>query len=170
MKRHLALAGAAVMVVAAMGCTAMASTSPTADSAPSSEATKRTSELRFLDQRTETEFLDLDRQGGDPSPGDAYYFGSTLRYTYDHRLVDGADAGRFLSTCVFVAGAQVKCSGALLLSRGTIEIAGTPDLSSADPITAAVVGGTGKYLDVSGEVTITPTTDENVSLLVARLR
>ena len=48
-------------------------------------------------------------------------------------------------------------------------IAGTPDFSSAAPITAAVIGGTGSYAAVAGGVTITPTDQANVSTLVVSL-
>jgi hypothetical protein len=119
---------------------------------------------------TGTEFLDLGRRGGEPSPGDAYFFQGALR-----RIDQGNDAvarrtvGSFRSTCVFISGMQAKCSGALQFPNGTIEIAGTPDFSSAAPTTAAVIGGTGSYATVAGGVTITPTDQANVSTLVVSL-
>jgi hypothetical protein len=169
MKRHLAVAGTALAVTAVMGCTAMATTSPAADRTPGGHTTIRATELRYLDVRTETEFLDLGKPAGEPSPGDAYYFGGTLRYADSRDASSGRLAGRFLSTCMFLVGTQAKCSGSLLLNSGTIQLAGTPDFSSAEPIAAAVVGGTGRYRSASGEVTITATDDQDVSVLVVRI-
>jgi hypothetical protein len=167
-KFHLAAAGAIAVLMAAAGCTTPAGSTPAAP--PPSGATHPVEVLNYLDIRTGTEFLDLGRRGGEPSPGDAYFFRSALR-----RIDQGDDVvarltvGSFLSTCVFISGMQAKCSGVLRLSSGTIDIAGTTDFSSAAPITAAVVGGTGSYNAVVGRVTITPTDQAKVSTLVVSL-
>jgi hypothetical protein len=169
MKSQFAVAGAITLLIAAVGCTAPASS--TARAAPTPTGAPNPVEvLNYLDIRTSTKFLDLGRRGGEPSPGDVYFFKSALR-----RVDQGDDAvarrtvGRFFSTCVFISGMQAKCSGALRLSSGTIEIAGTPDFSSAAPIAAAILGGTGSYNAVVGGVTITPTEESNVSSLVVSL-
>jgi hypothetical protein len=168
-KSYLAAAGAVALLMAGAACTTPASS--TAGAAPTpSGALNPIEVLNYLDIRTGTEFLDLGRRGGEPSPGDAYFFQSALR-----RIDQGDDVvarrtvGNFLSTCVFTSGMQAKCSGVLRLSSGTIEIAGTSDFSSAAPITAAVVGGTGSYNAVVGRVTSTPTDQANVSTLVVSL-
>ena len=123
--------------------------------------------LQFLDVRNQVEFLDLGRQARsefDPSPGDTFFFSNTLR-----NLGDTKTLGRFVSKCTALIGTEFKCAGTLLLRRGTVELATTADFASDAPIVAAVVGGTGRYDDVGGEATITPTGVEGRSRLTLEL-
>jgi hypothetical protein len=168
-KSYLAAAGAVALLMAAASCTTPASS--TAGAVPTPSGVPNSIEvLTTSTSGPGTEFLDLGRRAGEPSRGDVYFFQSALR-----RIDQGDDVvarrpvGNFLTTCVFTSGMQAKCSGVLRLSSGTIAIAGTSDFSSAAPITAAVVGGTGSYNAVVGRVTSTPTDQANVSTLVVSL-
>ena len=117
--------------------------------------------LRFLD--VEDVFTYVDNGPPGEGPGDVLLFSNQLKRP------NGAPAGRFLSTCMNIAAADYKCAGSLRLTQGTIEVAANPDFSSPDPIKAAVVGGTGRYADVGGEMTITPTSRDGVSRLLVKL-
>lgn len=125
--------------------------------------------LHFLDVRQQTDFLDTGRLGGEPSPGDTYFFASTL-HSVDHGdAASRQPAGRFASLCTALFASEVKCSGSLLLQDGTVEIAGTPDFAADAPIVAAVTGGTGRYSGADGTATITATDVEGTSTLVVEL-
>jgi hypothetical protein len=157
-RRWFSAVAAASVVVLVIGGIAVAS---------SREGIRRDTVLRLLDVSGESEYLDLGEpaQGDfDPSPGDTFFFNNTLRNAGDTRTV-----GRFPSKCVALFGTEFKCSGTLFLERGTIELAATPDFASADPIRAAVIGGTGAYRNVGGQATITPTDVEGTSRLVVEL-
>lgn len=150
-----------LVIAATAGCAAAASAAvPTG--APHEE-------LAFAEVRSQTEFADEGEIGGPPGPGDAYFFESQL---YSHDRGDAGlrrPIGRFLSMCTVTFGGNATCSGALLLGDGTIEVAGAPDLGAEGPIRAAVVGGTGRYAGVGGEITITPTEVEGTSDLLVHL-
>jgi len=180
MKRWLAYPGTAVAVAAAISCTAASATAPAAATSPAATSPTATAttaerpragveELRYVDVRTDTAFLDLGRRGGAPSPGDAYSFRSTLRNVFTEDAITRPSLGELVSTCTVLFGTHAKCAGSLLLSDGTVEIAGTPDLSAPGPIVAVVIGGTGRYASARGVATFTPTADRDESRLVVRL-
>lgn len=120
--------------------------------------------LRFLDVREEVQFLDVDPQGNGFSVGDTFFFNNSLKDPEGNRTL-----GRFVSKCVALIGTEFKCSGTLMLDRGTIEMVATPDFASEGPIVPAVIGGTGRYRNVGGQATITPTEKEGESNLVVEL-
>ncbi len=75
--------------------------------------------------------------------------------------------GHFVSRCTQLTAPWHHCQGSLLLAHGTIELATTTDFSG--PITAAVVGGTGKYFGARGQARISPTRTAGTSELVVTL-
>jgi hypothetical protein len=133
----------------------------------SDRALRRTKTLRLLDVQGGFEYLDLGEPAQsdfDPSPGDVMFFRNTLRDRGDSR-----DVGRFISRCTSVGDAEFHCQGTLLLGAGKIELATTADFASSDPIVAAVVGGTARFKNVTGQATITSTETEGRSRLVVEL-
>jgi hypothetical protein len=123
---------------------------------------------RFVDVRVQVRYLDLGRraQGDfDPSPGDTFFFRNRLRNSADTETI-----GWFVSKCTALIGTRFKCSGTLLLPRGTVELAGTPDFAAGGPIVSAVVGGTGRFRNVGGQAKITATETPGTSRLVVRLK
>ena len=174
MKRGMACAAAAASVAAVAGGLALAAGAPgpavrPVASSAAAPAQAGVEVLTYLDVRTDTRFVDVGPQGGGAGPGDAYYFASALRHVSKEDGITRQRLGELVSSCTFLIGTRAKCSGSLLLADGTIEIAGTPDLGSSGPITAVVVGGSGRYLGGWGVATITPTRDDGVSRLVVRL-
>lgn len=135
--------------------------------ATSGAGIKKDTVLRFLDVRGDVHYLDVGapaQSDFDPSPGDTFFFGNTLK-----NAVGTRDVGRFVSTCVALFGSEFKCTGTLLLERGTIELAATVDFASDQPIRAAVIGGTRRFANVGGRATITPSGTEGTSSLVVEL-
>jgi hypothetical protein len=153
MKHRRALLAATALAGAALVGTASADTGET--------RRDDSTTLRLLDVSDVFTYVD----GGAPGegPGDVLLFNNQLKQ------LGGAPAGRFLSVCTQVADANFKCAGTLKLDAGTIELAATPDFAAAGSIKAAVVGGTGRYRNVGGEATITPTQTAGTSRLVVRL-
>jgi hypothetical protein len=120
--------------------------------------------LRFLDVQEEVQFLDVEPKGDGFSVGDTFFFNNSLRDLEGNKTL-----GRFVSKCVALIGTEFKCSGTLMLDRGTIEMVATPDFASESPIVPTVIGGTGRYRNVGGQATITPTEKEGESKLVVEL-
>lgn len=123
--------------------------------------------IRLLDVAGQVRYLDLGQpaQGDfDPSPGDAFFFANQLW------RADGSERiGRFVSTCVAMIGTEFKCSGTLMLPNGTVELGATVDFAAGDPIRSAVLGGTQRFRNVGGDLTITPTATEGTSKIVLQL-
>jgi hypothetical protein len=158
MKQWLAAVAAILAGVLVIGGIALAS---------SRDGIRQDTVLRFLDVSGQSKYLDLGRRARsdfDPSPGDTFFFNNTLRNRADTRTL-----GRFTSKCVALFGTEFKCAGTLLLRDGTIELAATVDFASADPIRAAVAGGTRGFRNVGGNATITPTGEEGTSNLLVEL-
>jgi hypothetical protein len=123
--------------------------------------------LSVLDVRQASSYLDLGKkaQGNfDPSPGDTYFFRSQLRNVAGTNVV-----GRFVSSCTALLGTEFHCAGTIMISGGTLELATTVYFASSAPIHSAITGGTGRYRNVGGDVTITATSTAGTSKLVARL-
>ena len=98
--------------------------------------------------------LDLGETG--PGPGDRFVFSEDL-YKGDEKV--GQDGGE-CTAVRSVAGIPIaNCLATLSLPGGQITVQGLVDFSDEEPITVAVTGGTGRYDEADGEMTIETISD-----------
>jgi hypothetical protein len=94
-----------------------------------------------------------------PSGGDRFFFREDL-------FRDGERVGRDAGECVIVEtqgeNAVANCVATLELPGGQITVQGLVEFSDPQPpFTIAVTGGTGRYRDADGELTIVEGDDED---------
>lgn len=108
--------------------------------------------LQFFEVIDKTHLVDNTPTGS--GTGDVFLFDSKLLASRG-----GSQLGRIVGQCrqLFV---EARCEATMLLARGTIEVAGGVDLTQPS-VTAAVLGGTGRYHAVSGQVTFVLGSDGN---------
>lgn len=108
--------------------------------------------LQFFEVTDKTHLVDNTPTGS--GTGDVFLFDNKLLASRG-----GSQLGRIVGQCrqLFV---EVRCEATMLLARGTIEAAGGVDLTQPS-VTAAVLGGTGRYHAVSGQVTFVLGSDGN---------
>ncbi len=108
--------------------------------------------LQFFEVTGKTHVVDNTPTGS--GTGDVFLFDNSLLASKG-----GSQTGRMVGQCrqLFV---EARCEATMLLPRGTIEIAGGVDLTQPS-ITAAVLGGTGHYHEVTGQATFVLGSDGN---------
>jgi hypothetical protein len=108
--------------------------------------------IRLLDVADKFAFVDAAPTATGPndlSPGDVLLFDNELRNQAGAQAI-----GRFVSSCTMTPSLpKALCRGALTLDRGTIHVAALVDFSS-DGAVAAVTGGTGRYSNARGQMTV----------------
>jgi hypothetical protein len=141
---------AAVLLVGALGAIS------TASAAPQQAATSKTKVLHLISHQVSLEVIDLGKKGD--SAGDQV-LESTVEYQNGQRV------GRSVLTCVAVTfsstrGPDALCHGATVFRDGQIEFQGETTFTT--PFTVAVTGGTGKYQNVGGQLTVERTLPNGV--------
>ena len=139
--KAIALA-AALLLVSALGAISIAS------AAPQHAATNKTKVLHLISHQVSLEVIDLGKKGD--SPGD-----QVLESTVEFQ--NGQRVGRSILTCVAITftstrGPDVLCHGATVFHDGQIEFQGETTFTT--PFTVAVTGGTGRYQNVGGQLTV----------------
>lgn len=124
--------------------------------------------MEFLDIRRQVAAHDVGDRSSTPRPGDVLVFDNLLSHPDRLDAATRQALGRFPSRCVLEEGTRARCEGSLELRDGTISVAGTPDLA-VTPIEMVVIGGTGRYADVTGEARLTETDTPGTSLLTVHL-
>lgn len=128
-----------------------------------SDGIRKPQKLWFLDVGDEFAYVDAGAAG--ESAGDVVIFENDLRNRKDTRTL-----GRFVGSCTaLVTPALASCRGTLRLERGTIELASVVNFADAGPIHAAVTGGTKKYRNVHGQVTLSPEVSPGVRKMSVEL-
>ena len=109
--------------------------------------------LTFLDITVDEHFLDVRPRA--TSPGDTFFFRDqlwNLTRTQKRGTLDGA--------CTVLIGARANsrahCRATVFLAGGTVELAQTSRADQGNRFFAAVVGGTKRYKNVTGEARFTP--------------
>jgi hypothetical protein len=147
--KAVTLAAAILLLLGTLATVSIASAAPQTAEHP------KTQVLHFIAHQTSLEFIDLGKQGD--SPGDQLVETETL-------LQHGTQIGRDVLSCVAITvsaqGIDALCHGALILEGGQVEFQG--ETSFATPFTVAVTGGTGRYQNVGGQLTVERTLPNGV--------
>lgn len=118
-----------------------------ASAAPQTAKHPKIQVLHFITHETSFELIDLGKKGF--SPGDQAVETETL-------LQNGKQIGRDVLNCVAITvsaqGIDALCHGALILRGGQIQVQGETTFTT--PFTVAVTGGTGRYQNVGGQLTV----------------
>ena len=139
--KAIALAAAVLLLVGAFDAISIASAAP-------QHATNKTKVLHLISHQVSLEVIDLGKKGD--SPGD-----QVLESTVEFQ--NGQRVGRSVLTCVAITftstrGPDVLCHGATVFHDGQIEFQGETTFTT--PFTVAVTGGTGRYQNVGGQLTV----------------
>jgi len=147
MRRILtSVAGVAVVLMAAGGIAARAS---------SSDAAGRT--IAVVQRAPDQAFDDLDGNGV-PSPGDILVFRSSL---FDP--TDTTPVGDLHIQCVVNFGGRAVCGGIFTLTgRGQLAVEALPEFPNA--VTGIVTGGNGEFQRARGDVDIEPQSDGTTAI------
>ena len=109
--------------------------------------------LTFLDITVDDHLLDVGPRA--LSPGDTFFSHDQL-----WNLTRTQKRGTLDAACTVLIGAgansRVHCRATVFLAGGTVELAGTPRADQGNRFFAAVVGGTKRYKNVTGEARFTP--------------
>ena len=149
--RKLAVVGATLaLLVGAVGARSIAS------AAPKHAASSTTKVLHLISHQVSLEVIDLGKKGD--SAGDQV-LESTVEFQNGHRV------GRSVLTCVAItftstSGPDVLCHGATVFHDAQIEFQGETTFTT--PFTVAVTGGTGRYQNVGGQLTVERTLPNGV--------
>jgi hypothetical protein len=148
--KAIALAAAVLLLVGAFGAISIAS------AAPQHTATNKTKVLHLISHQVSLEVIDLGKKGD--SAGD-----QVLESTVEFQ--NGQRVGRSVLTCVAITftstrGPDVLCNGATVFHDGQIEFQGETTFTT--PFTVAVTGGTGRYQNVGGQLTVERTLPNGV--------
>ena len=132
-------------------------------SAPSAAHGKADSgEQRYLDVTTASAFVDVDKSGG-PSAGDEFVFNDQLK-SPDGSQTLGTVQGSCVLTDLSEHPSLSRCSSTATFGDATINADG---LSPAEgPFKFAITGGTGRYDQAHGEVTIQSQTDSRSTVTI----
>jgi hypothetical protein len=155
MSRRFILAG-----LAGLGLTVGGASVATAGSGGDSGGSSTVVEVKA--KHLGTTILDLGEKG--TNPGDRIIFSDAL-YKGDTKV--GEDGAECVITRLLdekASTAMVQCTATAMLPDGqiTVQVLDSESLTSSSnkPITAAITGGTGRYRNASGELTIQPIDDE----------
>jgi hypothetical protein len=138
LRKLLVTAGVGALVAMAIGGASFASAS-------GGESGGRT--IVVIEKTTSQKFLDLGKPG--PTAGDAFFFASQL-WSADRTHRVGSNHGY----CVVETPPFAHCSGTVRLGAGTLEYAFQLDMSTQQPPTPAILGGTGAFDGAEGHATI----------------
>ena len=137
LRKLLMTAGVGALVAMAIGGASFASAS--------GEGGGRT--IVVIEKTTSQKFLDLGKPG--PTAGDTFFFASQL-WSADRTHRVGSNHGY----CVVETPPVAHCSGTVRLGAGTLEYAFQLDMSTQQPPTPAIIGGTGAFDGAEGHGTI----------------
>jgi hypothetical protein len=126
-----------------------------ASAAPPTAEHPKTQVLRFIGHQTSLELIDIGKKGD--SPGDQAVETETL---LQHGRRIGRDVLNCVASTVSAQGIDALCHGALILQGGQIQFQG--ETTFATPFTVAVTGGTGRYQNVGGQLTVERTLPNGV--------
>jgi hypothetical protein len=147
--KAVTLAAAILLLLGTLATVSIASAAPQTAEHP------KTQVLHFIGHQTSLELIDLGKKGD--SPGDQAVETETL-------LQNGTRIGRDVLSCVAITvsaqGIDALCHGALILRGGQIQFQG--ETTFATPFTVAVTGGTGRYQNVGGQLTVERTLPNGV--------
>jgi hypothetical protein len=125
-------------------------------SASANHGFNKTVRLTFTEKSTAGTFVDVDHSGGQ-SIGDVFVFQNDLLDPSTHAKVGTVEGHCMLITA---SGDLTDCEASGMLAGGQIRVAGAS--SNAKINALAVIGGTGIYRNVSGQITI-ETIDDSTS-------
>ena len=146
MSRPVALVVAAILLATALGTVRVLAQDGTPAVTPS---------FTLVERALHVSNVDTGAPGG--SPGDILVWGPDP--LFDEANVTDTGATTQGSCLALTAGGDTHCTETILFPDGsTLEIQGVQPAGSA-PSSRTIVGGSGRYLDASGTVTITPSPD-----------
>ena len=146
--RKLAIIAATLGLLAcATGGVSIASAAPHSSAASHRAAEPSTKVLHLVSRQTSLNLLDLGKKGR--SPGD-----QIMETTADFQNGKLVDHGYLncVGIKVTAQGGHVLCHGAMVFADGQVEIQGETDFH--EPFTVGVIGGTGAYQNVGGQITV----------------
>jgi hypothetical protein len=115
--------------------------------APASDVLDRPGIIRITDREVAFSRVDTGRKGR--TPGDVEI---TRRLLFNKRITPRS-IGHSDLVCTFTSGRSRHCTGTYVLPAGSIAVSGSMEFRQFFQL--AVVGGTGKYANVGGTLTVT---------------
>jgi allene oxide cyclase len=105
--------------------------------------------MTLIEVSTGQQIVDLGKKG--------FSLGGELMFTSRLQTLGGKRVGHTSVVCIAVLGEKIDCNGTGWLPGGTVRVGAT--LADTPTSVLAVVGGTGRYQGVGGQVVTRPVSD-----------
>ena len=152
-----------LLVAGAVVALAIAGVSLASGASPSKAHAKTDSgDLTFLDVTVASKFVDVDNSGA-ASPGDEFIFNDQLKSSDGSQIV-GTVQGYCVVTDLSEHPGASRCNTTATFGDATLNADGLSP--SEGPFKLGITGGTGRYDQARGDVTIQPQTDRSAIVTI----
>ena len=156
MRKFAIIAATVGLLAGATGGVSIASAAPHSSAAPHGATASSERVLHLISRQTSLDIVDLGKKGH--SPGD-----QIMETTADFQNGKLVDRGYLNCVGIKVTAHRdhVVCHGAMVFADGQVELQGETDFR--EPFTVGVVGGTGAYQNVGGQITVERTLSDGTT-------